>query len=68
MLLLPITSNTEAIAGNDFSIYFPRVAGLFNAVLTGAVGRTSKRSLIVRFAVSGPVPCSGASAGIRSWT
>ena len=30
------------------------------AVLTGAVNRTSKRSLIVRFTVSGQVPCSGA--------
>jgi len=30
------------------------------AVLTGAVGRASKRSLIVRFTVSGPAPCSGA--------
>jgi len=30
------------------------------AVLTGAGGRTSKRSLIVRFTVSGRSPCSGA--------
>ena len=30
------------------------------AVLTGAGGRASKRSLIVRFTVSGQVPCSGA--------
>jgi len=30
------------------------------AVLTGAVGCASKRSLIVQFTVSGPVPCSGA--------
>jgi len=30
------------------------------AVLTGTGGRTSKRSLIVRFTVSGQVPCSGA--------
>ena len=30
------------------------------AVLTGTGGRTSKRSLIVRFPVSGQVPCSGA--------
>jgi len=30
------------------------------AVLTGTVGRASKRSLIVRFTVSGRVPCSGA--------
>jgi len=29
-------------------------------VLTGTVGRASKRSLIVQFTVSGPVPCSGA--------
>jgi len=29
-------------------------------VLTGTGGRTSKRSLIVRFTVSGQVPCSGA--------
>jgi hypothetical protein len=29
-------------------------------VLTGAVSRSSKRSLIDRCAVSGPVPCSGA--------
>jgi len=29
-------------------------------VLTGAGGRASKRSLIVRFTVSGQVPCSGA--------
>ena len=29
-------------------------------MLTGAGGRTSKRSLIVRFTVSGQVPCSGA--------
>jgi hypothetical protein len=27
------------------------------AVLTGTVGRASKRSLVVRFTVSGPVPC-----------
>jgi len=37
-------------------------AGALNAVLTGTVGLTSKRSLIVRFTVSGPVPCSGAQA------
>ena len=30
------------------------------AVLTGAVGRAGKRSLIVRFTVSGRAPCSGA--------
>jgi len=30
------------------------------AVLTCAVGSASKRSLIVMFTVSGPVPCSGA--------
>jgi len=30
------------------------------AALTGADGRTSKRSLLVRPSVSGPVPCSGA--------
>jgi hypothetical protein len=30
------------------------------AVLTGTVGRASKRSLIVRFTVSGQAPCSGA--------
>ncbi|MBU4261223.1 MAG: hypothetical protein KKC76_04995, partial [Proteobacteria bacterium] len=30
------------------------------AVLTGAVCRASKRSLIVWYAVSGQVPCSGA--------
>ena len=30
------------------------------AVLTGAGGRASKRSLIVRFTVSGQAPCSGA--------
>ena len=30
------------------------------AVLTGTGGRASKRSLIVRFTVSGQVPCSGA--------
>jgi hypothetical protein len=30
------------------------------AVLTGTVGLTSKRSLIVRFTVTGPAPCSGA--------
>jgi len=30
------------------------------AVLTGTVCRASKRSLIVRCAVSGQVPCSGA--------
>jgi len=30
------------------------------AVLTGTGGRASKRSLIVRFTVSGRVPCSGA--------
>ena len=30
------------------------------AVLTGAVGRANKRSLIVRFTVSGQAPCSGA--------
>jgi len=30
------------------------------AVLTGAGDRASKRSLIVRFTVSGQVPCSGA--------
>jgi len=30
------------------------------AALTGTVGRASKRSLIVRPMVSGPVPCSGA--------
>jgi len=30
------------------------------AVLTGFGGRASKRSLIVRFTTSGPVPCSGA--------
>ena len=29
-------------------------------MLTGTVGRASKRSLIVRFMVSGQVPCSGA--------
>ena len=29
-------------------------------MLTGTVGRASKRSLIVRFTVSGRVPCSGA--------
>jgi len=29
-------------------------------VLTGAGGRASKRSLIVRFTVTGPAPCSGA--------
>ena len=33
-----------------------------NAVLTGAVGFTSKRSLIVKFAGTGPVPGSGARA------
>ncbi len=30
------------------------------AVLTGTVGLTSKRSLLVRFTVTGPAPCSGA--------
>ena len=30
------------------------------AVLTGTVGSASKRSLVVRHMVSGPVPCSGA--------
>ena len=30
------------------------------AVLTGTGGRAGKRSLIVRFTVSGQVPCSGA--------
>ena len=29
-------------------------------MLTGAGGRASKRSLIVRFTVSGQAPCSGA--------
>ena len=29
-------------------------------MLTGTVGRASKRSLIVRFTVSGQVPCPGA--------
>jgi len=29
------------------------------AVLTGTGGRASKRSLMVRFTVSGQVPCSG---------
>ena len=38
------------------------------AVLTGTVGRASKRSLIVRFTVSGQAPCSGASAGTRCLT
>jgi hypothetical protein len=33
---------------------------LLIAVLTGAVRRSSKRSLIDRCAVSGRVPCSGA--------
>jgi len=33
-----------------------------NAVLTGAVGFSSKRSLIEKFAVTGPVPGSGAKA------
>jgi len=36
-------------------IYIKRIA-----VLTGTGGRSSKRSLIVRFMVSGQVPCSGA--------
>jgi len=37
-------------------------------VLTGAVRRSSKRSLIDRCAVTGPVPCSGArGAGTRYW-
>ncbi len=31
-----------------------------NAVLTGTVGFSSKRSLIEKFAVTGPAPCSGA--------
>jgi len=31
-----------------------------NAVLTGAVGFSSKRSLIEKIAASGRVPCSGA--------
>ena len=30
------------------------------AALTGGGGRASKRSLIVRFPLSSPVPCSGA--------
>jgi len=38
------------------------------AVLTGTGGLTSKLSLIVRFTVSGRVPCSGASAGARNLT
>ncbi len=29
-------------------------------MLTGTVGLTSKRSLLVRFTVTGPAPCSGA--------
>ena len=33
---------------------------LLIAVLTGTEGRASKRSLIVRFTVSGQAPCSGA--------
>ena len=37
-----------------------RLPGRLIAVLTGTVCRASKRSLIVRCAVSGPVPCSGA--------
>jgi len=30
------------------------------AALTGGGSRASKRSLVVRFPLSGPVPCSGA--------
>ena len=37
-----------------------RLPGRLIAVLTGTVCRASKRSSIVRCAVSGPVPCSGA--------
>jgi len=38
----------------------PRVSG--NAVLTGAVGFSRKRSLIEKFAATSPVPDSGTKA------
>jgi hypothetical protein len=38
------------------AIVHPAPGVLVNAVLTGAVGFSSKRSLIEKFAVTGPVP------------
>jgi len=40
--------------------FIRRIFQCIIAVLTGTGERASKRSLIVRFTVSGPVPCSGA--------